>query len=117
MNQIELIEKRLGLSPDEIEARDQARVERADRLARFIRGEAVGQLWVQDFLPLLESLYGRYHRAALAGDQSALGGCRALEDLVAAVGGAVDLGRSAFRRIAQRRLGGQKENLGVSRAS
>lgn len=87
------------------EQRDQMRAERGEALARLLRGEPVPRAFPDHLLPILEGLYVRYQRVMVQGEPGAMYALRFAEDFVAMLGGSVQLGEQAFRKLAARRLG------------
>lgn len=99
--------ERRGEPDHEAEAKDQIQAERADRLRRFVSGEAIPGIWCLDLLPLLESVHGDCLNMALDGKSEALFGVKVVQDIVHRLGGTIKMGEAAMHRIAVRRLGGE----------
>lgn len=87
--------------------RDVHHAERGERLAALVHDKPVADVWSKDLLPLLTQLWDAAEEnitPGSPGNESLQGYKQALRDFVELVGGHIQLGRGAIRRLASRKL-------------
>jgi hypothetical protein len=89
----------MGMHVDATEEKDVKEADRAKRLAALFETE----VWSLDILPILRSLYDSYLEEvkAKSKDPDVL---KPLDDFVVRLGGSLQLGMGAMRRMAERRM-------------
>lgn len=84
-----------ALSPD-VERKDQVAAERATRIMQ-------SDVWAKDFYPLLVKLHDSWLEKVKEGKAN-IDALKALDDVVTAIDGSIQLGSGALKRISARRL-------------
>lgn len=84
-----------ALSPN-VERKDQILAERAQRIMK-------SEVWEKDFYPLLVKLHDSWLERVKEGKAN-IDALKALDDVVTAIDGSIQLGAGALKRISERRL-------------